>query len=298
MRTAALPPEDLPPLTRSVAACLAAILEIETAEVPAPPADHPEPWTAWRVWLATRGLGLVADRAAEGVRLARPVARAAERRPRRGRLRLAAGRARLDAAGREFADVEAGYVVARHHLTPAPQAARRRRHDRGARGRAGRRGPDGAHRQRAGPCRPRPRGRPLLHPRGHVLQPLLRRPRPDADRGRGRRRARPPARRGAPQRRHARHRPQRARRPALPRRRGRVRRPPPVRAVRPPPAPHPPGHPARPRPPRRPARRRARRRPRSASGTAWSRSRRPRSRPAPRPAPPGSGARAHGPRRP
>src|SRR4051795_3298917 len=59
MRTAALPPEDLPPLTRSVAACLASILEIETAEVPAPPADHPEPWTAWRVWLATRGLGLV-----------------------------------------------------------------------------------------------------------------------------------------------------------------------------------------------------------------------------------------------
>jgi hypothetical protein len=54
MRTAALPPEDLPPLSRSVAACLAAILEIETAEVPAPPADHPEPWTAWRVWLAAR----------------------------------------------------------------------------------------------------------------------------------------------------------------------------------------------------------------------------------------------------
>src|SRR3954454_10611330 len=59
MRTAALPSEDLPPLTRSVAACLAAILEIETAEVPAPAADHPEPWTAWRVWLAQRGLGRV-----------------------------------------------------------------------------------------------------------------------------------------------------------------------------------------------------------------------------------------------
>src|SRR3954452_17888632 len=59
MRTADLPPEDLPPLSRSVAACLAAILEIEAAEVPAPPAEHPEPWTAWRVWLATRGLGLV-----------------------------------------------------------------------------------------------------------------------------------------------------------------------------------------------------------------------------------------------
>ena len=59
VRTAALPPDDLPPLSRSVAACLAAILEIETDEVPAPPAGHPEPWTAWRVWLATRGLGLV-----------------------------------------------------------------------------------------------------------------------------------------------------------------------------------------------------------------------------------------------
>src|SRR3954467_11405846 len=69
MRTAALPsqdlppapppPEDLPPLTRSVAACLAAILEIETAAVPAPAADHPEPWTAGRVWLAPPRLGLV-----------------------------------------------------------------------------------------------------------------------------------------------------------------------------------------------------------------------------------------------
>ena len=59
MRTAALPPDDLPPLSRSVAACLAAILELDTGEVPAPPAEHPEPWTAWRTWLAGRGLGLV-----------------------------------------------------------------------------------------------------------------------------------------------------------------------------------------------------------------------------------------------
>jgi len=59
VRTASLPAEDLPPLTRSVAACLAAILELETADVPAPGAEHPEPWTAWRVWLAGRGLGLV-----------------------------------------------------------------------------------------------------------------------------------------------------------------------------------------------------------------------------------------------
>ena len=59
MRTASLPPADLPPLSRSVAACLAAILEVDTEEVPAPGADHPEPWTAWRMWLARRGLGLV-----------------------------------------------------------------------------------------------------------------------------------------------------------------------------------------------------------------------------------------------
>ena len=59
MRTARVPDDSLPPLTRSVAACLAAILEVDTDEVPLPAAGHPEPWTAWRVWLARRGLGLV-----------------------------------------------------------------------------------------------------------------------------------------------------------------------------------------------------------------------------------------------
>src|SRR3954452_13327529 len=59
MRTATLPPDDLPPLTRSVVACLAAMLELESDEIPAPGADHPEPWTVWRTWLARRGLGLV-----------------------------------------------------------------------------------------------------------------------------------------------------------------------------------------------------------------------------------------------
>ena len=120
MRTAALPPEDLPPLSRSVAACLAAILEIETAEVPAPPADHPEPWTAWRVWLATRGLGLV------------PIARPKEFAWPGPWLALLSGDRAAVAYGSppgglawtplggEFADVEAGYVVARHHLTPSP----------------------------------------------------------------------------------------------------------------------------------------------------------------------------------
>jgi hypothetical protein len=41
----------------SVAVCLAAILERD--DVPVPPADHPEPWTVWRNWLGTLGLGLV-----------------------------------------------------------------------------------------------------------------------------------------------------------------------------------------------------------------------------------------------
>jgi MOSC domain-containing protein YiiM len=49
-----------------VAACLAAILELETAAVPAPDAGHPEPWTVWRNWLAGRGLGLVPVRSPGG----------------------------------------------------------------------------------------------------------------------------------------------------------------------------------------------------------------------------------------
>jgi hypothetical protein len=59
MREVALPPADLPPSTRSAVACLAAILELAPEDVPAPPADHPEPWTVWRNWLGRRGLGLV-----------------------------------------------------------------------------------------------------------------------------------------------------------------------------------------------------------------------------------------------
>jgi hypothetical protein len=48
----------------SVAACLAAILERD--DVPAPPRDHPEPWTVWRDWLGTQGLGLVPIREPRG----------------------------------------------------------------------------------------------------------------------------------------------------------------------------------------------------------------------------------------
>ncbi|HET6549053.1 MAG TPA: MOSC domain-containing protein [Solirubrobacter sp.] len=55
MRLAAVP--EGAPLPRSVAACLASILEVD--DVPVPAGDHPEPWTVWRTWLAERGLGLV-----------------------------------------------------------------------------------------------------------------------------------------------------------------------------------------------------------------------------------------------
>jgi hypothetical protein len=53
------PPTSGAALQRSVAASLAAILELDVAEVPLPEADHPQPWTVWRNWLAQRGLGLV-----------------------------------------------------------------------------------------------------------------------------------------------------------------------------------------------------------------------------------------------
>jgi hypothetical protein len=46
-------------LQETVAACLAAILELDAGEVPVPEAGHPEPWTVWRNWLSQRGLGLV-----------------------------------------------------------------------------------------------------------------------------------------------------------------------------------------------------------------------------------------------
>lgn len=52
-------PESGAPLQRSVAACLASILELDVAEVPLPEERHPEPWTVWRNWLGQRALGLV-----------------------------------------------------------------------------------------------------------------------------------------------------------------------------------------------------------------------------------------------
>jgi MOSC domain-containing protein YiiM len=53
------PPPSSAPLQRSVAACLASILELDVGKVPVPDAEHPAPWTVWRNWLSQRGLGLV-----------------------------------------------------------------------------------------------------------------------------------------------------------------------------------------------------------------------------------------------
>jgi hypothetical protein len=46
-------------MQRSVAACLASILDLDIAGVPLPGERHPQPWTVWRQWLGERGLGLV-----------------------------------------------------------------------------------------------------------------------------------------------------------------------------------------------------------------------------------------------
>lgn len=53
------PPLSGARMQRSVAASLAAILELDPAEVPVPDDRHPEPWTVWTQWLSLRGLGLV-----------------------------------------------------------------------------------------------------------------------------------------------------------------------------------------------------------------------------------------------
>jgi MOSC domain-containing protein YiiM len=57
MRVADTQLADAPALTASFAACIAAILEVPVADVPAPRVE--DPWTPWRNWLATRGIGFV-----------------------------------------------------------------------------------------------------------------------------------------------------------------------------------------------------------------------------------------------
>src|SRR4051794_8864124 len=217
-----------------------------------------------------------ADRGAGRLRVAGAVDRgAAGRRRRAGRgagVRVAVGdrvapARRRRAAGRRARGLRrrgarrGGVGAGRRHARLA-YGGPRRAHRRQRRG--GRADADGGAGDRGG--RARPRGRPLLRRRRHVLQPGRERPRPDARRGRGARRARPAVgtdarlRRRAAQRRDARDRPQRARRPAVPRRRRGVRRPAAVRALLAPRAAHRAGDAARARAPRRPARRRAQRR--------------------------------------
>lgn len=53
------PPASGGRLHRSVAACLAAVLELDVGGIPLPDEQHPDPWVVWRNWLSQRALGLV-----------------------------------------------------------------------------------------------------------------------------------------------------------------------------------------------------------------------------------------------
>ena len=105
-------------MQRSVAACLASILELDVARVPVPGERHPQPWTVWRQWLGQRGLGLVpiADPANfdwPGPWLA--MVRAADGDGRVGAVAFGAppGLAWSPLGGPEtFAAVDAGYLIA------------------------------------------------------------------------------------------------------------------------------------------------------------------------------------------
>ena len=112
------PPSSSARLPRSVAASLAAILEIDVAEVPVPDGDHPEPFTVWRNWLAQRALGLVPIAEPAGFSWPGPwiaLLRAADGDGRVGAVAFGAppGLAWHPLDGPEtFADLEAGYLVA------------------------------------------------------------------------------------------------------------------------------------------------------------------------------------------
>jgi len=112
-------------LHSAVAACLGRIIGAE--DVPAPPADHPDPWTVWRVWLAERRLGLVPIESPHT--FAWPGPWLAVLKGDRAAVAYGSPPGGLEWAplGGEFEDVEAGYVVAAHHLTErATQAGRDR----------------------------------------------------------------------------------------------------------------------------------------------------------------------------
>ena len=143
------PPTSSGPLQRSVAASLAAILEVEAADVPVPEEAHPQPWTVWRHWLARRGLGLVPI--AEPARFDWPGPWLA--------LLRTAGHGLVGAvafgappglawspldSGETFAEVELGYLVAPADVAlwapPGERPPAPCRHRRGDRRRAGGRG--------------------------------------------------------------------------------------------------------------------------------------------------------------
>src|SRR4051794_34318356 len=112
------PPTSSARLPRSVAASLAAILEIDVAAVPLPEDRHPEPWTVWRNWLGQRALGLVPIAEPPGFSWPGPwlaLLRAADGDGHVGAVAFGAppGLAWHPLGGPEtFAAVELGYVVA------------------------------------------------------------------------------------------------------------------------------------------------------------------------------------------
>jgi len=112
------PPASGAPLQRSVAACLAAILEVDVVEVPLPDDEHPEPWLVWRNWLAQRAVGLVPVADPAGFNWPGPwlaLLRAADHGGRIGAVAFGSppGLAWHPLGGPEgFAAVEQGYVIA------------------------------------------------------------------------------------------------------------------------------------------------------------------------------------------
>ena len=130
------PPASSARMQRSVAACLASILEIDVAEVPVPDERHPEPWTVWRNWLAQRALGLVPVAEPAGFNWPGPwlaLLRAADGEGMVGAVAFGAppGLAWHPLGGPEtFEAVELGYVIAPADVAlwaPSPNAAPRRR---------------------------------------------------------------------------------------------------------------------------------------------------------------------------
>lgn len=117
MRTVDPPAAGLP-MRRSVAACLAAILEVDVVEVPLPDDAHPEPWIVWANWLAQRGLGLVPVTDPAGFNWPGPwlaLLRAIDGSSRVGVVAFGSppGLAWHPLAGSEtFAEVEQGFVIA------------------------------------------------------------------------------------------------------------------------------------------------------------------------------------------